>query len=167
MNTPCEISSAVTLVSLADYTRPELIIPQLRETDPAGIIEELSFRLRAHAMVGDVLTFYNDVINREFLSNSAMSAGIATPHARSAQVRRLTMAVGRAPEPVVWGMRGSRPVELVFLIAVPSTDAVDCFSVLSGIANLGGQSKILAHLRVASDAQEIFELLKERNPLPG
>src|ERR1035438_10066550 len=92
---PCEISPAGTLVTVADYTRTELIVPRLRECDPAGIVEELSQRLRAQAIIGDVLSFYQAVVNHEFLSNSALPAGIATPHARSAQVSRLTLAVGR------------------------------------------------------------------------
>ena len=109
----------------------------MREREPAGIIEELSQRLRGNGIVGDVLSFYQAVVNHEFLSNSALPAGIATPHARSAQVSRLTLAVGRADEPVVWGIKESWSVEYVFLIAVPSTEALNHLALLSGIARPG------------------------------
>jgi PTS system fructose-specific IIC component len=164
---PCEISPAGSLVSVADYTRPELIVPWLRECDPAGIIQELSQRLRAQAIIGDVLSFYQAVVNHEFLSSSALPAGIATPHGRSAQVRRLTLAIGRTREPVVWGMKESLSVEYVFLLAVPSTDASDYLFLLSGIAGFGHQPEMLAKLRTAADARCIFGLLKEINVRPG
>jgi mannitol/fructose-specific phosphotransferase system IIA component (Ntr-type) len=153
---PCEISPAGTLVSIADYTRPELIVPRLRGSDPAGIIEELSQRLRAGGIIGDVLSFYQAVVNHEFLSNSALPAGIATPHARSAQVSRLTLAVGRTREPVVWGMKESWPVEHVFLLAVPPTDASNYLSLLSGIAGFGRRPEMLARLHAAADHRMHF-----------
>jgi mannitol/fructose-specific phosphotransferase system IIA component (Ntr-type) len=164
---PCEISPAGTLVTVADYTRTELIVPRLRECDPAGIVEELSQRLRAQAIIGDVLSFYQAVVNHEFLSSSALPAGIATPHGRSAQIRRLTLAIGRTREPVIWGMKESLSVEYVFLLAVPSTDASDYLSLLSGIAGFGRQPEMLAKLRTAADARRIFGLLKEINVRPG
>jgi len=158
---PCEIPPAGNLVSIADYTRPELIVPRLRECEPAGIIEELSQRLRAGGIIGDVLSFYQAVVNHEFLSNSALPVGIAMPHARSAQVGRLTLAVGRTSELVVWGRKGSLSVEYVFLLAVPPTDATNYLSLLSGIAGFASQPEMMARLHAAADVQGIFALLGE------
>jgi mannitol/fructose-specific phosphotransferase system IIA component (Ntr-type) len=155
------------LLSVADYTQPELIIPRLRESDPAGIIEELSQRLRAQEVIGDVLSFYQAVVNHEFLSNSALPAGLATPHARSAQVSRLTLAIGRTREPVVWGLKESSLVEYIFLLAVPSTDGANYLSLLSGIAGFGRRADLLALLYAAADEQSIFEILKGINLRPG
>jgi len=107
------------------------------------------------------------VVNHEFLSSSALPSGIATPHARSAQVSRLTLAIGRAREPVVWGISESWSVEYVFLLAVPSTEAMNHLALLSGIAGLGRQPEMLARLHVAADARGILDLLKEINVRPG
>jgi len=158
---PCEISCNDTAVSIAAYTHPELIVSRLRESDPAGIIEELSTRLHEQGIIGDTLSFYDAAINHEFLSNSALPTGIATPHARSTQVRRLTLVIGRASEPLIWGMQESWPVEYVFLLAVPPTDALDYLSLLSGIAGFGRRPGLLARLHAATDEQSIFNLLKE------
>ena len=160
---PCEFAAVGKRVSLADFTRPELIVPRLLGSDPAGIIKELSQRLQAHAEIGEVLSFYHAAFNHDLLTNSALPAGIAIPHARSAQVRRLTLAVGRARRPVVWGLRNSWSVDHVFLIAVPATDAVDYLALLSSIARFGRQPEMLAGLRAAADAGCIFEFLKNVN----
>ena len=158
---PSEISTVGTLVSVADYTQQDLIVPRLQENEPAGILEELSQRLRTNGIIADVLSFYQAVVNHEFLSNSALPAGIAMPHARSAQVGRLTLAFGRAGEPVVWGRKGSLSVEYIFLLAVPPTDASNYLSLLSGIASFANRPEMIARLRTAADARCIFELLKE------
>jgi mannitol/fructose-specific phosphotransferase system IIA component (Ntr-type) len=160
---PCEISSARALLSVADYTQTELIVPRLREADPAGIIEELSQRLCAQEVIGDVLSFYQAVVNHEFLSNSALPAGLATPHARSAQVSRLTLAAGRTREPVVWGLKEASSVEYIFLLAVPSTDGANYLSLLSGIADFGRRADQLARLHAAADEHSIFEIFKSIN----
>jgi len=164
---PCEIPPAATRLSIADYTRPELIVPRLRERDPAGIIEELSQRLRGGGIIGDVLSFYQAVVNHEFLSNSALPAGIATPHARGVQVSRLMLAIGRAGEPVVWGPGESLPVEYVFLLAVPSTAASNYLCLLSSIAGFGCRPELLARFHAAADAPGIFQLLREISVRPG
>jgi len=164
---PSEISVAGMQGSIAEYTRPELMIPRLRETDQAGIIKELSHQLHDHGDIGDLLAFYHAAVNHEFLCNSALRTGVAIPHARSPQVSRLTLAVGRTNHPVIWGAKGSWGVTLVFLIAVPATDAMDHLSLLSGIAGLVRQSDLLARLGGTTDAREMFELLTQINlPIP-
>jgi len=158
---PSELTSVATRVSLADFTGLELIVPRLQESDAAGIIEELSQRLRAQQAIGDVLSFYHAAVNHELLSNSDLPTGIAIPHARSDQVRRLTLAVGRAREPVGWGGKSSRPVEWVFLIAVPATDASGYLALLASLAGLSRRPEMLARLHAATAAESVLEILEE------
>src|ERR1051325_3504138 len=89
--------------SLADYTEPALIVPQLRERDTAGVVKELSQLLREGGRVPDLLAFYNAALNHEFLVNSATDCGIAFPHARLHGVTESCFAFGRTQEPFVWG----------------------------------------------------------------
>jgi len=154
---PPEIASTAGAgVSLAAYTQPELIVPELRERDTAGIISELSHLLQRRGCVPDVLPFYHAALNRELLSNSAISCGIAFPHGRLAGVKQLQFAFGRARAPVIWGPKNSWPVQLVFLLAVPATDAASYLQVLSSLAKLGQEHDALAALRTASTAESVM-----------
>jgi len=148
-------------VSLADYTRPALIAPRLRERDAAGIISELSQVLQRQGCVPDVLPFYQAALNQELLANSAIECGLAFPHARLSGTKRLQFAFGRAPEPIVWGARSSWPVQLVFLIAVPATDAAGYLHLLASLARLGQQPEVLAQLREAETAEAILSVLRQ------
>ena len=143
-------------VSLADYTQPALIVPQLRERDTAGIISELSQVLQRNGCMPDVLPFYHTAPNQELLANSAVECGLAFPHARLDGVKQLQFAFGRAPRPVIWGARSSWPVELIFLLAVPATDAASYLHLLASLARLGKQPEELADLRRAESAEAIL-----------
>jgi mannitol/fructose-specific phosphotransferase system IIA component (Ntr-type) len=147
-------------VSLADYTCLDLIVPQLRQRDTAGIISELSHVLQRQGGVPDVLPFYQAALNQELLANSALDIGLAFPHARLSGVKRLQFALGRTPDPVVWGGRSSWPVQLIFLLAVPATDAAGYLQLLASLARLGQQPELLAQLRLADGAEAILAVLE-------
>ena len=159
------LSEATTIitapVSLADYTRLELIVPRLRERDTAGIISELSQVLQRQGGVPDVLPFYQAALNQEMLANSALDTGLALPHARLSGVKQLQFAFGRTPAPVVWGGRSSWPVQLIFLLAVPATDVAGYLHLLASLARLGQQPELLAQIRLADTAEAILAVLEQ------
>jgi fructose PTS system EIIBC or EIIC component len=159
---PLELTSNLaTLVTLADYTSLGLIVPTLRERDTAGIISELSQVLQRQGCLPDVLPFYHAALNQELLSSSALPCGIAFPHARLSGAKRLRFAFGRAAQPVNWGANGAAPVQLVFLLAVPATDAASYLHLLASLARLGEQSDYLRELRGAQDAEAILAVLEK------
>jgi mannitol/fructose-specific phosphotransferase system IIA component (Ntr-type) len=153
--------SASVQATLADYTRRELVVPCLGESDTAGIISELSQVLQRQGSVPDLLEFYHAALNRELMDNSSLQCGIAFPHARVNGVKQLHFAFGRAPRPVMWGAKGCAPVQLVFLLAVPATDAACYLHLLASIARLGQQADRLSELRAAEGADEILAVLEK------
>jgi mannitol/fructose-specific phosphotransferase system IIA component (Ntr-type) len=76
-------------------------------------------------------------------------------------VKRLRFAFGRTPEPVVWGVKSSWPVQLVFLLAVPATDAAGYLHLLASLARLGQQPGLLAQLRGAESSQAVLAALQQ------
>jgi mannitol/fructose-specific phosphotransferase system IIA component (Ntr-type) len=147
--------------TLADYTRPALIRPRLRERETAGVIKELSQLLQQEGSVPDLLPFYHEALNREFLVNTATETGFAFPHARLSAIAKMSFALGRSREPLVWGAKGSLPVSFVFLVAVPATDAATYLQLLSGLLRLGANPVWLRRLGEAHDADEIIQILQE------
>lgn len=153
--------TSVGCATLADFTRPSLVIAELRERDTAGIISELSHALQREGCVPDVLPFYHSALNQELLLNSALECGLAFPHARLSGVKQVQFAFGRAPQPVAWGAKGSWPVQCVFLLAVPATDATAYLHLLASLARLGQQNGMLTQLRSAASARTILSVLEQ------
>jgi len=153
--------------SLATFTRASLIVPELRERDTAGVIGELSLILQREGGVPDMPPFFHTALNQELLNNSALDCGLAFPHARLSGVKQLQFAFGRTPEPINWGAKGTWPVQLIFLIAVPATDAASYLHLLASIASLGRQRDCLAELRGAPTPEEILAALRKIPVRPG
>ena len=148
-------------MTLADFTSPGLIIPRLRDQDVASVIQELSQALQREGRVPDLLPFYHAALNREFLVSTDMEAGIAFPHARLPGLKELSFALGRSGEPLTWGTRAARSVRLVFLIAVPATDSTQYLSLISGLARLAKDGRLVEKLHHAQDTFQIFDVLQQ------
>ena len=160
MQPPDSMLQSTAVGSIMDYTRPELILPQLEERDTAGIIGQLSQALQGQGAVPDVLPFYHAALNQELLHNSALASGIAIPHARLAGVKQVRFAFGRAPTPVNWGARGSWAVQFVFLVAIPASNSATYLNLLAGIAKLGQQPELLEKLRTVNGKGGILEVFE-------
>ena len=154
-------SKAVYPATLADFTRTALVTPELRARDTAGVIGELSQVLQREGCVPDLLPFYHTALNQELLSSTALDCGIAFPHGRLSGVRHLQFAFGRLARPTSWGTGKSWPVQLVFLLAVPATDAAMYLHLLASIARLGQQPPLLDGLRAAETPERILSLLAQ------
>ncbi len=147
--------------SLADFTSPALIVPDLRGRDAAAVIEELSETLGRDERVLDWESFCSTAIKRELLVSTEMEAGMAFAHARRADVKEVSFALGRKKEPMRWGAGAVASVRLVFLIAVPADDSAQYLSLISGLARLAKESNTVEKLHTATDAMRIFEVLRE------
>jgi PTS system fructose-specific IIA component len=147
-------------MTLAQFTSVGLIVPHLRGADVAGVIQELSQAMQREGRVPDLLPFYQTALNREFLVSTDMEAGMAFPHARLPGLKELSFAFGRSDAPLLWGTSNGRAVRIVFLIAVPATDATQHLLLISGLARLAKDQELMDKLSFATDPVEILELLR-------
>lgn len=152
-------------ISLAAFTSEALIVPELRGRDTSAAIHELSTTLEREACIPGMLPVYQSALNREYLVSTATECGIAFPHARLSAVDRICFALGRAQEPIAWG--GGRPVHIVFLLAVPATDAADYLSLLSRLTVLAKDREIRSRLMFANNAGAIYQILRSVELMPG
>ena len=158
---PDATTGAIPTPTLADFTSVGMIVPALQSRDVAGVIQELAMVMQREGRVPDLLPFYHAALNREFLVSTGMEAGMAFPHARLPGLKDLSFAFGRSPIPLPWGGGSTRSVKLVFLIAVPATEATQQFLLLGGLARLSTADQLLEKLLSASDSAQIFGLFRQ------
>ncbi|MHB8521162.1 MAG: PTS sugar transporter subunit IIA [Limisphaerales bacterium] len=152
-------STSSPAVTLADFTSPGLIVPRLGGREVTTVIQELSRALQREQRVPDLLPFYQAALNREFLVSSDMEAGMAFPHARVPGLKELSFAFGRSDEPLGWGAKAARSVRLVFLMAIPAIDSTQYLLLISGLARLAKDSRLVDKLQGAPDILQILEVL--------
>jgi mannitol/fructose-specific phosphotransferase system IIA component (Ntr-type) len=148
-------------VCLADYTSVDLIIPELQRDDVAGVVQELCQVLRKADRVADLLPFYQATLVREYMVSTVVGPGIAFPHARLHGLPQACFALGRSQQPVIWGSGEPSPVRLIFLSAVPATDAADYLCMLSGLTRLTQQQTLVEELLRARHPEEMLAVLKQ------
>jgi len=154
MNRATEHATACTL---ADFTSPRLIAAHLRGKDLPSVVYELSEALESEGRVPDVLQFYHAALNREYLCSTALSHGVAFPHAQITGLPRLSFAFGRSSEPLVWGSGTSPTVQYVFLIAAPAGGSGPYLSLVSGLAHFA-RSELLHELSAATTQEAILAI---------
>lgn len=148
-------------MTLADFTSPGLVVPHLRGTDAPAVIQELSQALQREQCIPDSLPFYHAALNREFMVSSEVETGMAFPHARLPALKKVSFSMGRSDEPLRWGTKATGSVRLVFLLAVPATDSTQYLLLISGLARLAKDNRLVEQLHAARDSFEIIEVLKQ------
>ena len=148
-------------MTLADFTSLKLMIPALAGPDAPSVIQELSQALEQDQRIPELLPFYHAALNREYLAGTEMGAGMAFPHARLSTLPEVCFALGRSDAPLAWGPHAVRPVRLVFLLAVPATDATQYLLLISGLARLGSDEKLVAQLHAARDPEGLLAVLRQ------
>jgi mannitol/fructose-specific phosphotransferase system IIA component (Ntr-type) len=154
-------ASTNTAMTLADFTSPGLIIPHLVGRDIASVIQELSQVLRREQRIQDLLPFYQNALNREFMSSTDMEAGMAFPHARLPGLKEVCFAMGSSDTPMAWGPRATHSVWIVVLMAVPATDSTQYLLLLSGLTRLTKAALLVEELRAAQCNLEMFHVLQQ------
>lgn len=116
-----------------DLITPDLVVLDLQATDKSDATARLAARLADAGRVTDLPGFLADVAARELRMATGMTGGIGLPHARSAAVATLSLAVGLVPSGVDFGAPDG-PATLVFLIAAPDRGGADHLTILAALA---------------------------------
>ena len=109
--------------------------------------------------VVDVDRLAAEVVEREKLSPTAIGHGVAFPHARTAQVREIVMAIGRSTEGVVF--RGAQDrIHFVFVIGAPPDRAAQYLALVAGLARLIKNDAVRSRLMDAPDVAAFLDVLR-------
>lgn len=127
--------------------------------DALGILVELQEHL---GVITNGTAYYNAVCQREtFGGTTAIGEGIALPHAGNAGVSAPGVAAMTLRRGVDWGAPDGRPVDLLFMIAVPPGQDSLHLQILARLVNLLGRGPLVESLRHASSPQRFLELLQK------
>lgn len=148
-----------TLNTLANFTSPALIVPELRRRPASDVLVELCSVLNQQGRLNEPAVFLNAVIKRESICPTSTAPGWALPHARLPGITQLSFALARSAQPLVWFGEGSIRPQMIFLFAVPEAEASTYLSVVAALAKLSQNAGLLEQLRTAPNAQAMFEVL--------
>ncbi|MFW5826226.1 MAG: PTS sugar transporter subunit IIA [bacterium] len=149
-------------MSLSDLIRPEVVKVPLVSVAKSDVIGELlDVLVDADKLTGDRDRAMNALLERESLGSTGLESGIAVPHAKTDAVRRLTLAIGIAPEGIDFESADGEPSKIFFLMLAPPDQSGPHIEALAEIARLARAPSFLKALSRAESGQEVVDLLNE------
>jgi len=97
-----------------------------------------------------------DILKREELGSTGMGSGVAIPHARIADVKKPFGLLARLKSAIEYDAIDRQPVDLVFLLLLPTAPAGEQLNTLALVARRLRDANITRIARRATDASGLY-----------
>jgi len=150
-------------MKLLDIVVKESIIPQLKATTRDTAISELIDTLVAAGAVKEDHRdeFVKAVIRRENKGSTGFGHGVAVPHVKHAELKKMFVAVGNSEEGIDFKALDREPVYSIMLLLSPEDQPENHLDAMEAIFGNLSQDTFRRFLRQATCAQDVITLLSE------
>lgn len=139
----------------------EAVIPSLKVKTKKQLLQELSSRAARFTGVSERDIF--DVLwQRERLGSTGLGHGVAIPHAKLPNIRRIVGLFARLAEPVDFDSVDGEPIDLVFLLLAPEGAGADHLKALASVSRLLRDGQSADKLRASRDASALYAVLTDQ-----
>jgi len=147
-------------MDLGDLIKPEGVIAALPAKTKKQALSELADK--AAIMTGiDARQIFDVLMQREKLCSTGFVGGIAIPHGRLPQLKRVVVLFARLETPIDFESQDGEPVDLVFLLLAPEHAGADHLKALARISRLVRDPMATEKLRASRDRAALFSVLTE------
>jgi len=157
------------MLKLSDFIEEDAIIPELKATDRNGVIRELVDSLAAAVGLSeqDAASISKAVIQRENKGSTGFGKGVAVPHVKNSAVNKIMGTIGRSSAGVDFAALDRAPVYIVVLLLSPPDNPDQHLASMENIFRHLQRDNFRRFLRQASTKEEIIDLVREADELPG
>ncbi|HFX3821211.1 TPA: fructose PTS transporter subunit IIA [Enterococcus faecium] len=135
------------------------IILDLDAKDKQDALLQMTKKMESLGVVSDTKQFLEYVKTRESYSTTGIGNGIAIPHGKGDVVQETSVLFARLLHPIQWDSVDGEPVSLIFLMAVPNSDAgSEHLKTLAYISGRLMDETIIQNLKVATIKSDIVNL---------
>ena len=138
-----------------------LIILDVDGNTKEDVIKCLAQELSYKGKLNDLNEYIESVKNREKEYTTGFGNGIAIPHGKSNAVKESCFVFGKLKNKVNWNSLDKKPVDLVFLLAIPTSEEGSThIRLLSKIAVALMEEDFVSALRNANTIETINDVIK-------
>ena len=150
-------------MTLKDYCVPAAILPNLDAADKEDAIRQLVAALTAAKAIPKPKTdaVLKEVVERERAASTGIGRGVGIPHARSAHVKQIVLAIGRIPRGVEFGAVDGERVRLVLLLISPKENNDAHLAAMKSIVTIARDPYQRQRLISCASAESFLQLLAE------
>lgn len=140
----------------------DLVIFPLEAATKEEVLSLLSDALLNEKRISSKEIFLEDVLRREKDFTTGFGDGFAIPHGKSKSVLSPSIAIGKCPDAVEWDAMDGKPVSLIFLLAVPESQAgTTHLKILAKLAENLMEDEIREHLMSLKTSQELYHYISK------
>lgn len=148
-------------MEIVDLLTPRGVIANLRVTSKKQALQELAKRAATATGVAERRIF--EVLSeRERLGTTGIGMGIAIPHGKMPEIERLFGLFARLERPIAFEAIDDQPVDLVFLLLVPTNAGADHLKALARVSRLLRNRATCKKLRGTDNTDALYALLTDR-----
>jgi mannitol/fructose-specific phosphotransferase system IIA component (Ntr-type) len=152
------------LKKISTLLDPQAIQLELQAQNKLGALREVAGLLAEKKCIGRFETFYQEILERERISNTALGHDIAIPHARTDQCSEIVVAVGRSRQGINFEGKDAQPVRLIFLVGTPKAMVTEYLRFVGTLARLLRQDDLRQALLAAPDTTTFIQLIAQAEP---
>lgn len=134
------------------------VIVDVRASDKVQLLKDLSARAALEVALDPALVSA-EILKREELGSTGLGSGVAIPHARILGLGKLYGVLARLNRALDFAAVDGEPVDLVFLLLLPSSTGREQLEALAGVARQLRKPTIAAMLRKARDGSEAYNAM--------
>ena len=146
-------------IALLDILDERHIALRLKSRRQANTLREIIALLEKTASVLQPAEFLAQVLARERVNSTLLENSVAFPHARTALVDQIALAVGRSRAGIPWNDKGER-ARLIFVVAVPQRLVNDYLVLVGMLARINQNKQQREALLAAATPSEFIETLR-------
>ena len=142
-------------MDIKDFLTPSDVFVGIRSSDKIRLLEDLCRRAASILKVdSDKITA--DILKREELGSTGLGGGVAIPHARIADVKRPFGLLARLKSAIEFDAIDRQPVDLVFLLLLPTAPAGEQLNALALVARTLRDADTTRNARRAADPSGLY-----------
>ena len=146
---------------LSDFIVREAVITSLVANTKEGVIRELVASLQNSGRIqpGDADEIVRAILKREMLGSTAISRGVAIPHAKHGSINRLIGTRGIHNAGVGFDRKDGAPVNVIVMIVSPEDRPGDHLRALDSVSRALRNETFVGQIRAAGNLETINQLI--------
>jgi PTS system nitrogen regulatory IIA component len=148
-------------MKILDILDKRLILPKIASKTKEGVLRELVHVLARVEGQIDEDRMTEILLERESLGSTGIGEGVAIPHGKSKEVKKILASFGRSLPGMDFQSLDGKPTHLFFLLIAPENSAGMHLKALAEISRLMKNQTFRKRLMDAPSAEEIYSLFSE------
>jgi PTS system nitrogen regulatory IIA component len=145
-------------MDIGDFLAANDAISDIRARDKTSLLKELCGRAAAVLKL-DAGNLAGEILQREDLGSTGVGGGVAVPHARVQGLKTPFGILVRLQRPVDFNAIDNQPVDIVFLLLLPTAPAGEQLNPLASVARRLRDPDSVRALRSAPDSATMHRVM--------